>query len=211
MAEGVRIQTVSRSAWLELKDEQKLVSDGYEFLDEKAILLAAEMLEQRDAYRRARNDLLALCERASATLRDAAADQGLDGLQVYPAAVKEESRLDIGTRPCIGQIMLGASLTVPDAPAATAPSLPTASVERCRKEFGKVIEAAARMAAMTANLSRLTREYRRTSRRVRALENVILPEIRSELAAMEEHLELIEQEEVIRVRTMKRDRKPGMK
>ena len=29
-------RTVSRSAWLELKDEQRLVNDGYEFLDEKA-------------------------------------------------------------------------------------------------------------------------------------------------------------------------------
>ena len=47
------------------------------------------------------------------------------------------------------------------------------------------------------------REYRRTERRVRALENVVLPEIRRDLAAMEEHLDLNEQEEVIRVRSLR--------
>jgi hypothetical protein len=36
------------------------------------------------------------------------------------------------------------------------------------------------------------------------LENVILPEISSERATMEEHLDLNEQEEVIRVRSIRR-------
>jgi len=66
-----------------------------------------------------------------------------------------------------------------------------------------LLEAAAPLAAITANLHRLMREYRRTERRVRALENVVLPEIRQDLAAMEEHLDLNDQEEVIRVRSLR--------
>ncbi len=62
--------------------------------------------------------------------------------------------------------------------------------------------AAAAVAASTANLARLMYEYRRTERRVRALENIVLPEIHLDIAVMEEHLELVEQEEVIRVRTL---------
>jgi V/A-type H+-transporting ATPase subunit D len=68
--------------------------------------------------------------------------------------------------------------------------------------FRELLEAAAPLAAITANLERLMGEYRRTERRVRALENVVLPEIRADLVAMEEHLDLNEQEEVIRVRSL---------
>ena len=61
------------------------------------------------------------------------------------------------------------------------------------------------LAASTANLARLAHEYRRTERRVRALENIVLPEIQRDIDIMEEHLELVEQEEVIRVRTLRPD------
>jgi V/A-type H+-transporting ATPase subunit D len=47
MPELTRTQTASRSAFLDLQDEKRLVNDGYEFLDEKRILLAAELLRQR--------------------------------------------------------------------------------------------------------------------------------------------------------------------
>ena len=59
MPELLRTQTASRSAFLELQDEQRLVNDGYEFLDEKRILLAAELLRQRNAWREAHADFMA--------------------------------------------------------------------------------------------------------------------------------------------------------
>jgi len=62
------------------------------------------------------------------------------------------------------------------------------------------------LAASGANLARLAHEYRRTERRVRALENIVLPEIHRDIDFMEEHLELVEQEEVIRVRMLRSGR-----
>ena len=85
------------------------------------------------------------------------------------------------------------------------PVRPSPEVRRCADAFRALLEAAAPLAAITTNLERLMREYGRTERRVRALENVVLPEIREDLAAMEEHLDLNEQEEVIRVRSLRRD------
>ena len=38
---------------------------------------------------------------------------------------------------------------------------------------------------------------------MRALEHVVLPEIQQDIAVMEEHLEVVEQEEVIRVRMLR--------
>jgi V/A-type H+-transporting ATPase subunit D len=56
------------------------------------------------------------------------------------------------------------------------------------------------MAAVSGNLLRLADEYRRTERRARALENVLLPEIAQALKVIEEKLEAGDQEEAIRVR-----------
>lgn len=204
MTDAISSRTVSRSAWLELKDEQKLVKDGYEFLDEKAMLLAAEMLEQRKLYAEHRKRFLALCGRAADNLAFAAADQGLDGLQVYPAAKLNGPTIEIDQRSCIGQTMLDARFIGYAAGSTRLPVNAAGIVQRCAEAFLEVMQAGAELAALSTNLARLTREYRRTWRRVRALENVVLPEIKDDLAAMEEHLDLVEQEEIIRVRTARR-------
>lgn len=201
MPDIVSSQTVSRSAWLELKEEQKLVKDGYEFLDEKAMLLAAEMLEQRKHYAESRKRFLALSEAAADQLSDAAADLGLDGLQAYPAAEMQGPAIEIDERSCIGQKMLDARFIAYTAGSPRQPASPSGTAESTSNAFFEVLKAGAELAALSTNLQRLTREYRRTWRRVRALENVVLPEIQRDLAAMEEHLDLVEQEEIIRVRS----------
>lgn len=196
----MRSDTVSRSAWLELREEQVLVDDGYRFLDEKRILLAAELLRQRDAYRALRASFLAHCESARAALFDAAADLGLEGLQVYPAAELAEARLTIARRPSVGLEMLSAELDAGRRAGTADPVLPSPAAQRCASRYAEALAMGAELAALSANLQRLMHEYRRTERRVRALENVVLPEIREELAALEEHLDQADQEEIVRVR-----------
>jgi V/A-type H+-transporting ATPase subunit D len=56
------------------------------------------------------------------------------------------------------------------------------------------------MSACAGNLRRLAREYTRTERRARALENVVLPEIDVSLRFVEEQLDAVDQEEAVRVR-----------
>ena len=86
MAELSWAPTASRSALLEIKDELRLVKDGYEFLDEKRILLAAEMLRQRDEHRRRQADFTERFLAAAAALVEATAEQGLQGIEVAPPA-----------------------------------------------------------------------------------------------------------------------------
>ena len=201
MPDSASARTVSRSAWLELKEEQNLVRDGYEFLDEKAMLLAAEMLEQRKRYVESRKRFLARAEAAADQLEHAAADQGLNGLQVYPDAELEGPAVELDERSAIGQTMLDARFAAYPAGRPRLPVNPSGTVQRCGEAFLELLHAGVELAALSTNLERLTREYRRTWRRVRALENVVLPEIQRDLAAMDEHLDLVEQEEIIRVRT----------
>ena len=52
---------------------------------------------------------------------------------------------------------------------------------------------------MTANLVKLRDEYQLTSRRARALEDVLLPEIDRTLAQIDIALEEMDKEEIVRV------------
>lgn len=206
MPELSQSRSVSRSAYLDLLHELRLTNDGYEFLDEKRMLLAAEILRQREAYREAYDRLVSLSGEAVTAFREASADQGLDGLQVAPAPRLTAPRLSVTGRACAGLELLDAGFDPGDVASTGQPLRPSASVDRCRDAYLDVVIAAAPVAALAANLERLMHEYTRTERRVRALENVVLPEIERDIEAMEEHLDLVEQEEVIRVLTFQLER-----
>jgi V/A-type H+-transporting ATPase subunit D len=197
--------TVSRSAFLGLRDEEQLVQAGYRFLDEKRVQLAAEILQQREAYHAARDVFVARCEQAAESLLEAAATLGVDALQVLPPA-RFDARLSVDSRPFVGMSLMSAELGFGDL-ADTDPEQ-AGAVGDCIDALRAVLVAGVPLAAIVANLERLMHEYQRTERRVRALENVILPEIRSDLAMMEEHLDLNDQEEVIRVHTLRGRRYP---
>lgn len=203
MTELARRRSVSRSALLDLQNELHLVNDGYEFLDEKRILLASEMLRQRQAWHEAYPEFMALCEQAIEALAASAADQGLDGLQVRPAASLPDAKLRIVRNPFLGQEIIEAAFEPGESVMATTPVRDSPAAHKCIEAHRAIVTAGAALAAIATNLKRLMHEYRRTERRVRALENVVLPEIRRDIATMEEHLDLNEQEEVIRVRSIR--------
>ena len=64
----MREVTPTRSTAIELADERKLMRQGYEFLDEKRMLLATEMLRQLKLYQQRSDDLIAATKRAAQTL-----------------------------------------------------------------------------------------------------------------------------------------------
>jgi V/A-type H+-transporting ATPase subunit D len=53
---------------------------------------------------------------------------------------------------------------------------------------------------VSGNLERLSREYRRSVRRARALQDVLLPEVERELRGVETGLEELDQQDLISMR-----------
>jgi V/A-type H+/Na+-transporting ATPase subunit D len=212
----------TRSAFLELKEERQLVREGFEFLDEKRVILAQEMLKRLEAWRAARARYDALHEDAAAALARALGRHGLDGLGIYPVVRMENASVQVRETRFLGVHLLDGEFAAgwveaPDAPGTAAtgalarhfspgkqPSPPAVSpspeAERCREAFSALVPLAVELAVMRASLERLIREYIRTERRARALENVVLPEIEGSLRFMDEQLEAMDQEEAIRVR-----------
>jgi V/A-type H+-transporting ATPase subunit D len=190
----------TRSAALALADERALMRQGYRFLDEKRMLLAAEMLHRLAEHGRLEAQLHAALHTAQAALRLALRRHGLEGLQVYPPARAAREPAAPARSLFLGVALLAVASA---APATTeAPDAVDASPEAgaCRSAFAALLAPLLQLAVEGGNLERLGAEYRRTERRARALENVLLPEIEAALVRIEDHLERADQEEAVRIR-----------
>jgi V/A-type H+/Na+-transporting ATPase subunit D len=195
---GTPLSEVSptRSAVIEMRDERRAMHEGYVFLDEKCLLLAGEMLRQLDQYAQLQRELLGLHNAAMAALQAAVARHGLQGLQVYPATDLAWAELAISARSLMGVRLQQAQWNAAHA-SAPAALQPSPEAEACRRAFAALLEASATLAAVGANLERLSAEYQRSVRRARALQDVMLPELDHSIADIESRLEELEQEDAI--------------
>jgi V/A-type H+-transporting ATPase subunit D len=187
--------TPTRSLLIALADERRTMREGYAFLDEKCLLLAGEMLRQYRRHREIAQDLGRLIEAARQALAAALARHGLHGLQVVPPAAAR-LRLRVETHPLLGVATLSAT-AIGEPGVAPAPVHPTPEAEACRVAYGRVAARLAELAAVSTTLARLLAEYRRTVRRVRALQDVLLPELDVDIADIETRLEDLEREDAL--------------
>ena len=195
MAEG----SASRAALLALRRDRRVIEEGHRFLDEKRVALAHELLRRTREYEGRRAAFLQQAAEARAALAAAVSRHGLEGLQVYPAqaltapAPARPETVFLGVR-LVGDAQL--ALTGE----AGAADRRTLEGERCAARYRELAAQALPLAGAIASLLRLMREYRRTERRVRALENIVLPEARADERRFEGALEELDQEEVLRSR-----------
>lgn len=200
-------QAPTQAAVLALREERVVVSEAYDFLDEKRLLLAAEILRQLETYDRVSDQIAASAAAAGRSLRAAAGRHGLQGLSVYPASSLENASVEMRRRNFMGVTLVDTDITLPASVGDDAAMAcnPTSEAEQCRAGFLELLKLTAVQAGVSGNLHRLSREYRVTERRARALENVILPEIEQSMRIMTSHLEELVFEDVIRVHLQARD------
>lgn len=91
----------------------------------------------------------------------------------------------------------------PEPPANVSPE-----VRACRDAFAGLFGRAATLTASAGNLERLAQEYRRSVRRARAQQDVLLPELDHSVYDIETRLEELEQEDAV---WMRRGRADGWK
>ncbi len=191
----------TRSALLELVDERHAMAEGYAFLDEKCLLLAGEMLRELSRYEALWSAHARLAQEADDALREALGRHGLEGLAVYPLADAAVGGFQL--RLAQGSVM-GVPLTDATAdvrpPTVATPLLRTPEADACAQAHAVLLANAVQLAAAGANLERLMHDYQMSSRRARALDGVLLPELAEEIAQMATTLEEQEREDAIYMR-----------
>jgi V/A-type H+/Na+-transporting ATPase subunit D len=200
MPDQQRQPVATRIAQLELKDEQRLVKEGYELLDEKRIRLVAEIRAQLGRLRRWQGDVRKAQKSARGSLIAALNRHGIDELSGYPPLSADEGEFKFARTRLFGLELLEAQWHAGAARLTERPVNPSPEARVCSREYRELLEPLVMTAVCSLNLKRLMREYVRTERRARAIENVLLPEIESSLKVVEEQLEILDQEEIARVR-----------
>jgi V/A-type H+-transporting ATPase subunit D len=175
------------------------MQEGYAFLDEKCLLLAGAMLRELRRFDEASARLRSLQSRAATALAAAVKHHGLQGLQCYPVSPQAAITLHVQQRFLLNVALLDAGAG--REPVATPePAYVSPEAEDCRDAFSALTQQLAIMAAMSGNLERLYRDYRRSVRRVRALQDVLLPELDRNLNEIETQLEELERDEALGAR-----------
>jgi V/A-type H+/Na+-transporting ATPase subunit D len=202
MPEPRRELATTRVALLELKDEQQLVQEGYSLLDEKRILLAGEIRRQLGQLRERRREMREAEQAARAAFEAALKRHGLDSLAVHAPASFAQEALVVAQSRLLGLALLEARLRPPVTPVPHGMPADAASAEvrECARAHRELLARAVALAACELSLRRLTLEYVRTERRTRAIENILLPEIDAAVRLLEELLDGLDQEELVRLR-----------
>lgn len=196
-------RVATRSALLELRDEQHSMREGYAFLDEKCLLLAGAMLRELQRFEALWQDCARLRRAADSALCAALGRHGLESLAGYPLTCDPQAQtpgvLHTRSRAVMGVALIDASID-PVLPTVAAPWLRTPEAAACAIAHAQWLRCATQLAAASGNLSRLQHEYRRTSRRARALDGVLLPELTEAVDEMTLTLEEAERESAIQSR-----------
>lgn len=189
----------TRSAILQMREEYEVVLEAYDFLDEKRLLLASELLRQLREYEKLLQQFDTLRKNAEQILVATIRRHGLQGTQVYPGQYMEDAELLAKAETFMGVKLLTTELKLPELPGPGPVCQPSPEAEECRRKFLDLAALGAVLAGISGNLHRLLAEYRKTERRARALENVVIPEMAQKLRDMSSRLEELDQEDVVRV------------
>jgi V/A-type H+-transporting ATPase subunit D len=193
-------QAPTQAALLALKEERAVIDEAYEFLDEKRLLLAAELLRQLTRYESLNNELGTLTQQAAGQLKAAVQRHGLQELGVYPARLQGRQTLEKRQKNFMGVTLIETRLDIAATPVVVKPCFASDEADLCRSAFEQLVVKNAELSGVVGNLYRLMVEYRMTERRARALENIILPEVEQAFKEIGTHLEEMEFEDAIRVR-----------
>lgn len=189
----------TRSAILQLREEHEVILEAYDFLDEKRLLLAAELLRQLKEYEQKIQEYETLRQKAELALLQTVKRHGLQGTQVYPGRYMDNAQVLSQSYSFMGVALVTTMLDIANDNEQQIACHPSPEAESCRELFSQLISHAAVLAGISGNLHRMLEEYKRTERRARALENVVLPEMSQILREMSSQLEEMDQEDIVRV------------
>lgn len=196
----------SKTELLERRAERDLMHEGKSILEERRDMLAHLVLDQMRLTQKLTGDCERLFKQAREQVRRAAMRHGLTGLERF--AGNQTQLLDVtwSIRNRLGtawleQLASGNATTRREMGVGHEISLELElAVNRCQLLLQYLLV----LATAENNLVRLVGMLRRTQRRVNALDHVLLPEIHQTIQQMEDAMDEMERDDLIRSLLIKR-------
>ena len=188
---------------LRLKERLKLAESGHTLLEKKRNVLMREMLSLIDEARDLQEKILDVFEKAYKSLQMTNLDLGMEYVDEIGRAVPEYKDLDVRLRSVMGVEVPEVRMKweLKEIPYGIYRS--NSALDATYLSFIKVLQLIAKVAWIENTVYRLAYEIKKTRKRVNALENVVIPQLRSQIKYIQDVLEEVEREEFVRVKKMK--------
>ena len=188
---------------IRLKDQLRLSESGHSLLEKKRNVLMKELLSIVDEARKLQDEILEVFEKAYKSLQLANLDLGMEYMDEVSRAVPEYDGLSIRMRSVMG-------VEVPEVIAQEFPKdIPygiyrsNSALDKTYLSFVNVLKLITKAVWIENTAYRLAYEVRKTRKRVNALENVVIPQLKESIKFIQDVLEELEREELVKIKKAK--------
>ncbi len=196
----------SKTLLLERQAERQLVREGRSVLEDRRDLLAHLLVQQVTHTERLIADASAAFDRLRILFQRTVMRHGQSGLVRFAAAETGAPAVQWTLVNRMGTAWVETAIEPPAQPEPDVEESWIVSLElaAARQALTEALPLLSELAVAENNLARLTDVFRRTQRRVNALEHIVLPELNHDIKDMEDRLDEMERDDLIRSLLIKR-------
>ena len=195
----------TKSNLLALKRQLAFAEEGYELLEQKRQILVFELMRRLERTRQLEAQVQRDLEMAFSALREAELDAGSEAIDRAALGVTRGHELRVTGQPLMGFVVPRVALAPAQEKRRPGVEGTPASLDLAAERFRALLALVVELAELTAAVSRLAEELRKTQRRCNALSRIFIPSFRATIGYIAGALEERERESFV-ILKMVRDR-----
>jgi V/A-type H+-transporting ATPase subunit D len=199
----VRNVAPTKTNLIRLRDELKFARMGHELLDQKRNILVLELLNLVDQAVEYEEKVDAALAKAYAGLEDAVMAMGKLKVGGLAGAIDVSADISLRQRRVMGVVLPVVQTEFSDRGPYYSPMDTSASIDEAVAAFREALGLLGRMAELKVSVVRLSREVRKTMRKVNALEKIAIPELDDSLHYIQNRLEESERDMFVLMKMVK--------
>jgi len=184
----------TRSALLKLTDELKFAQLGQELLDQKRSILVVELLTLVDQAVEYQSRVDAALAKARSSMQNTVMEMGRLRVANLFGSVTINSSISLQERKVMGVHLPQVETSFVAKGPYFSPEGTTLSVETTLDAYKEALQLMGRMAELKVSIMRLAKEVKKSIRKVNALEKIVIPDLKENLAYTEGRIEEAERE-----------------
>lgn len=190
----------TRGNLVRLTRDVLMAQSGHDLLDQKRQVLMMELVRYIDSAKKIQEDVARIFGEAYEALQRANISLGIDTVEDISESVPLTSDITVRLHSVMG-------VEIPDVDELSAKTVPSYSfhgssgaMDAAYAKFRRVMVLVAQLAEVETSVYRLAVQIRKTHRRVNALEKVVIPQNRADIAFISDVLEESEREDFTRMK-----------
>lgn len=190
----------TRGNLVRLTRDMAMAQSGHDLLDQKRQVLMMELVRYIDSAKKIQEDVARIFKEAYDALQKANVSLGIDTVEDISESVPITSDITVRLRSVMG-------VEIPDVDELSAETVPSYSfhgssgaMDAAYAKFRRVMALVAQLAEVETSVYRLAVQIRKTHRRVNALEKVVIPQDKADIAFISDVLEEGEREDFTRMK-----------